>query len=139
MHSTRNQNPALAPFLRVAFEASALACPCSGGLACLRRSNVARQERPAVPRIVVPFFYQMGRPSQFSCPRWTLRCENFVFVGVLLRAALRFAAPFQINRSFQGSIDPPLFGYRTSLFVRNEYFSSIFFHGHRKEDLIFIR
>lgn len=50
MHSTRNQNPALAPFLRVAFEASALACPCSGGLACLRRSNVARQERPAVPR-----------------------------------------------------------------------------------------
>lgn len=46
-------------------------------------------------------FYQMGRPSQFSCPHWTLRCENFVFVGVLVRrVALRCV---QINRSSEGA------------------------------------
>ena len=43
----------------------------------------------------------MDRLSQFSCPPWALRCENFAFVGVpLRRVALRRA---QINRASKGA------------------------------------
>lgn len=93
IHSTRNQNPVSPRSLPFCALPSALASPCSGGLACLRRSNALGRNVPLchVTRIVVPFFTRwVGRPSFRAHSGHS--AAKISFSSASCCAVLRFAA-----------------------------------------------